>query len=55
MTACFEKIRLTMLTFVTVNQFVCTSFPFGFGGGMRDLIVLVPDHLHIDLLLIVNH
>ena len=23
---------------------VCASFPFGFGGGMWDLIVVVPDH-----------
>ena len=23
---------------------VCSSFPFGFEGGMLDLIVLVPDH-----------
>ena len=23
---------------------VCASFPFGFEGGMSDLIVLVPDH-----------
>ena len=23
---------------------VCSSFPFGFEGGMRDLIELVPDH-----------
>ena len=23
---------------------VCASFPFGFDGGMWDLILLVPDH-----------
>ena len=23
---------------------VCPSFPFGFEGGMWDLIVLIPDH-----------
>ena len=23
---------------------VCASFPFDFEGGMRDLIVLIPDH-----------
>ena len=23
---------------------VCVSFPFGFGGGIWDLIVLVPDY-----------
>ena len=23
---------------------VCPSFPFGFDGGMGDLIVLIPDH-----------
>ena len=31
---------------MTVYQIVCVcaSFPFGFEGGMWDLIVLVPDH-----------
>ena len=28
-----------------VYQFLCVSFfPFGFEGGMWDLIVLIPDH-----------
>ena len=26
--------------------FVCASFPFGFKGGMWNLIVLVPDKYH---------
>ena len=30
--------------FVNIYQFVCVSFfPFGFEGGMSDLIVLIPD------------
>ena len=24
--------------------YVCVSFPFGFKGGMGDLVVLIPDH-----------
>ena len=24
--------------------FVCPSFPFGFVGGIWDLVVLIPDH-----------
>ena len=27
-----------------LSVYVCTSFPFGFGGGTWDLIVLVPFH-----------
>ena len=32
------------MSFVNVYRFVCASFPFGFDGGMWDLIVLVHDH-----------
>ena len=35
---------LLCLSFMNVYQFLCASFPFGFKGGMWDLIVLVPDH-----------
>ena len=27
-----------------LSIFVCLSFPFGFEGGMWDLIILIPDH-----------
>ena len=29
---------------MNVYQYVCASFPSGFEGGMRNLIVLVPDY-----------
>ena len=32
------------MSFVTVYEYVCVSFPFGFEGGMWELIVPVPDH-----------
>ena len=37
---------LPCVSFVNVYQFVCVcaSFPFGFEGGVWDLIVVVPDH-----------
>ena len=40
---------LLCVSFVHVYQHmyvvcVCASFPFGFEGGMLDLIVLIPDH-----------
>ena len=37
---------LLCVSFVNVYQFlcVCLSFPFGFEGGVWDLIVLIPDH-----------
>ena len=35
MTTCFGK---------NVNQCVCASLPFGFKGGIRNLIVLVHEH-----------
>ena len=48
MTTCLGKscsFGLVCLSFVNVYQFsVCPSFPFGFEGGMLDLIALIPDH-----------
>ena len=49
MTTCLGKscsFGLPCVSFVNVYQFVCVcaSFPFGFEGGMWDLIVVVPDH-----------
>ena len=49
MTACLGKsysFCLLYLSFVNVNlSFLCVLFfPFGFEGGMWDLIVLIPDH-----------
>ena len=37
---------LCVVYFVNVYEFVCmcASFPFGFEGGMWDLIVFIPDH-----------
>ena len=33
------------MSFVGVVEFcVCPSFPFGFQGGIWDVIVLIPDH-----------
>ena len=32
------------VSFVNIYQFVCVLFHFGFGGGVWDLVVLVPDH-----------
>ena len=26
------------------QMYVCVSFPFGFEGGMWDLIIVIPDH-----------
>ena len=39
-------IRFTALDFRgCLSRFVCVSFfPFGFEGGLLDLIVLIPDH-----------
>ena len=34
-----------------LSVYVCTSSPFGFDGGMWDLIVLVPNHCLSFLLL----
>ena len=48
MSTCLGKelfIRFTMCVFrepLSVN--VCSSFPFGFEGGIWDLIVLISDH-----------
>ena len=36
-------IRLTVHVLL-INFYVCPSFPFGFEGGMSDLIVLILDH-----------
>ena len=47
MTTCLEKsclFGLHCVSFVNIYQFVCAIFPFGFGGGMWDLIVSIPDH-----------
>ena len=44
MTTCLGKscsFGLLCACFVNVYKFVCASFPFGFEGGMWDLI---PDH-----------
>ena len=35
MTTCFRT---------PIDLCVCPSFPFGFEDGMRDVIVLIPDH-----------
>ena len=32
------------MSFMNVYQFVFVHFPFGFEGGMWDLIALIPDH-----------
>ena len=39
-------IRFTVRVFHERLSFlcVCPSFPFGFEGGMWDLLVLIPDH-----------
>ena len=44
MTTCFEKSRLFGLSCVSIVKVyqcvcVCASFPFGFEGGMWDLVV----------------
>ena len=48
MTICLGKsctIGLLCVYFMNVYEIcVCASFPFGFEGGMWDLIVLIPDH-----------
>ena len=47
MTTCLGKswsFSLLYASLVNVYQFVLVSFPFGFEGGMWDLIELVPDH-----------
>ena len=48
MTTCLRKscsFGLLCVSFVNVYQFLCvSSFPFGFEGGMWDVIVLIPDH-----------
>ena len=46
MTICLGKVcsfGILCMSSVYVYQF-CPSFPFGFEGGMWDLIVLIPDH-----------
>ena len=41
----FGKSYSFSLLCVNVYQFfVCHSFPFGFEDGLRDLLVLIPDH-----------
>ena len=47
MTTCLQKscsFSLLRVAFVNVYECVRASFPFGFHGGIRDLIVLIPDH-----------
>ena len=48
MTTCLGKscsFGLLCESFVNVFQmYVFISFPFGFGGGMWDLIILISDH-----------
>ena len=40
-----QSVRFSVLVFRERSSvFVCVSSPFGFLSGMRDLIVLVPDH-----------
>ena len=45
---------LLCMSFVNVYVFVCPSFPFGFEGGMWDLILFVPDHFTFYLLYVTN-
>ena len=57
MTTCLEK-RCFMRYIVCVGResvsfCVCAYVPFGFEGGMWDLILLVPDHGMWDLILLV--
>ena len=46
MTTCLGKgCRFTMRVFrERLSVRVCSVFPFGFEGGMWDLVVFVPDH-----------
>ena len=48
MATCLGKellIRLTVHVFhERLSIYICASFPFGFEGGMWDLIILVSDH-----------
>ena len=48
MTTCLGKscsFDSLCVTFANIYQFcVCPSFPFGFEGGMLNLIALIPDH-----------
>ena len=45
MTPKIQEYILLCVTFVTILSIsACASFPFGFQGGMWDLIVLIPDH-----------
>ena len=36
--------RLLCVSLANVYEFVCVSFPFGFEGGVWDLIVLILEH-----------
>ena len=43
----YSFVGLLCESFVNVLQmYVCVSFPFSFDGGMRDLVVLIPDQCH---------
>ena len=48
MTTClgksFHSVICACLSWALVKFCVCPSFPFGIEGGMRDVIVLIPDH-----------
>ena len=39
-----SSVGLLCVSLVNVHQYLCMSFPFGYEGGMWDLIVLIPDH-----------
>ena len=43
MTTCLRK-SCSFVSFVNECICECTSFPFGFEGGVWDLVVLFPDH-----------
>ena len=47
MTTCLEKscsINCTCLSWALVKLCVCPSVPFGIEGGVKGVIVLIPDH-----------
>ena len=35
---------MSIVSIVDVYQFMCASFPYCFEGGIRDSIVIVPEH-----------
>ena len=49
-----HSVYSTCLSWAMVKYYVCPFFPFGIGGGMWDVIVLIPEHcLSVYFLLIV--